>query len=344
MHEGSGGGVSNYERELANNLKDITDINLITKFTKPPKIPVIDPHLRRPLVVRKMINQMDSADLVHLPSQQYAPALIKSDFDRPVVVTVHDLIPYVTNLTPFYRKLSSHLSVEGLKIADQIICISKHTKNDILKHTKISEKQISVVYPSAELEFDEISDSQYINEKYDISGEYILYVGSKAKRKNIFTLIRSLKYTPDINLVLVGRAPFPFKSKKIEAYSRIHGVSERVIQTGYVEKEELGRFYKDTLAFVFPSLYEGFGRPPLEAMSMGTPVIASSATAIPEVVNDACLLCDPTQATEWADAVQQIRDDENLAKELISAGHKRADEFDFEKTAIKTKNIYDKII
>jgi len=344
MHDGAGGGIGNYERELADNLKDVPGISLETKVIGPVEIPLVDPHIRRPFVIQRMMEQFDDADIIHLPSQGYAPALIRNDVPQPVVVTAHDLIPYVTNLTPLYRKLSSYASVKGLENADQIVSISGYTRKDIIENTNVQEENISVIYPSAELEFTDLVDSGYISQKYDISGDYILYVGSKAKRKNIYTLIKCMKYCQDLNLVLVGRDPFPFKSKKIRWLARVHGVEDQVIQTGYVEKEELGRFYKDALAFVFPSLYEGFGRPPLEAMSVGTPVIASTYTAVPEVVGDACLLCDPTQPRQWAGAVKKVRSDTTIEEELISAGYERANEFDFEQTAREMKRVYEKLL
>ncbi len=344
MNDGSGGGVSNYEEELAESLDRLPDIDLITETVGPVQIPLVDPHIRRPFIVRNLINKLSEADIIHLPSQDYAPALIRNDIPQPVVVTVHDIIPYVTNLTPFYRKLSSHVSVKGLESADKVLSISEHTKKDVVKQTPLSTDDISVVYPSAELEFTDVCDWENIRMKYGISEDYILYVGSKAKRKNIYTLIKSMKSISDVDLVLVGRDPFPFKSEKINFLSKIHGVEDRVIQTGFVDQSELGSLYRNALAFVFPSLYEGFGRPPLEAMSIGTPVVASSHTAVPEVVGDAGLLCDPNNPKEWAQAVGKIKNNESLRDDLIESGFKRSNEFNFKKTVESIQEIYRELL
>lgn len=343
----TGGGIANYEHELATSIQATpgTEITRLTVPDPPIDLPIVGLYAFEPLQIRRMLNDIsDDVDLFHLPSQFMAPSLVRTDVPVPVVVTVHDLIPAMTTYGNPLISQYTRLAIRGLEETDLLVSISEHTKRDILKCTGLDKGMIRTVYPSIDPDRYEQTAPESALDRVGVDRPYVLYVGSQEPRKNLRTLFKALTHlSEELSLVLAGSPGSPIQNHRNNRYIKQFAVDDRVIQTGYVQRDVLSRLYRSALGFVFPSKYEGFGRPPLEAMSIGTPVVCSNATSLPEVVDDAALLCDPDDWCEWVEAIDSLFD-ERRRRELSQAGRERVAEFSWERTARETIDVYDAVL
>ena len=292
------------------------------------------------------LRQIENIDLVHNPS--HASVFIR--FKQKYICTVHDLTPL---LFPEHHVLGRPLIfrmmfLTTLKNADGIIADSESTRKDILKYINIPQGKITVIYPGVDYErYKPLSkkEVQVINEKYAFEFPYILYIGTLEPRKNIPFLIEAFhaikKTGIKHKLVIVGRKGWKYK-EIFEIVERL-GLQKDIIFTGYVPAEDLPKFYNAADLFVYPSLYEGFGLPPLEAMACGTPVITSNTSSLPEVVGDAGIMVGPYDVSKLADAMLKVLKDEGLRQDMIGRGLERAKLFSWEKTARETLRVYEKV-
>jgi glycosyltransferase involved in cell wall biosynthesis len=188
---------------------------------------------------------------------------------------------------------------------------------------------------------------QPVLERYQLSQPYILYVGSIEPRKNLLRLLQAYarlrKDLPGWKLVLVG-ARNAWKSTPISEEMRKLNLAPWVQLTGYIPEEDLPALYNGAGLFAFPSLYEGFGLPVLEAMACGTPVITSNVSSLPEVAGDAALLVDPYNVEEIAAAMVNVLSDQELSEDLHRRGLERSKEFSWERTAQQTLEVYKKVL
>lgn len=235
------------------------------------------------------------------------------------------------------------------RCADIIITISDFSKNEILKYLDIEEKKIHVVPCGVDLETfncDITSGSvTAVREKYSIPSSYYLYLGTLEPRKNIPAIVEAYKIlrnqlmeeTP--YLVIAGKKGWDYET--IFSLVKQYQLEEQVIFTGYITEEDKKSLLKGALSFVFPSLYEGFGLPPLEAMACGTPVIVSDRASLPEVVGNAGLLIDPEDHEGLATAMEKVFSDMDYRKELSQKGIEQAQKFSWKETARKLWNVYE---
>jgi len=230
---------------------------------------------------------------------------------------------------------------------DKIITISECTKKDIVKFYKIPEDKIKVILLAPDPIYQPLSHDIIapILSKYGVCAPYILYVGSLEPRKNIQTLIQGFanikKRGLNHKLIIVGNKKWEYsKLIRIVAESGLHN---DVIFTGYLPDEDLPALYNGADLFVYPSLYEGFGLPPLEAMACGTPVITSNTSSLPEVVGNAGIKVDPQDVDQLSDAIYHVLTDENLRLSLIEKGLERSKQFSWERTATETWKVYDEV-
>lgn len=261
------------------------------------------------------------------------------------IVTMHDFAtldhPEWTSwqFSSFYRFLLPKLT----RRCDGIIAISEYTKSRILSHVDIEPDKIVVIKNGVDSKFflsnAPMEDSALVLKKYNItSRRYILSVSSIEPRKNISALLQAWSriasvVDDDIHLVLVGR-PNP----KIFADAGLGHVPPRVIFTGYVDDEDLPVLYKSAYFFVYMSLYEGFGLPPLEAMAAGVAVITSNTTSIPEVVSDKAITVNPKSISDIAESMLLLIDNDSLRLQLALAGPAHAKGYSWEHTAMQTFN------
>jgi glycosyltransferase involved in cell wall biosynthesis len=269
------------------------------------------------------------------------------------IVTVHDMTykAYPETL-PFMIKLLLNWKLgSSCKRADKIVTVSEFSKAEIIKYFHIEPDKI-VVVPSAvdNKWYFPVSDTESIircKNKYAIPGEYYLYVGTIEPRKNIEGLIdayyRLKQKRPEVpKLVIAGKKGWLYDAvfKKVEA---LH-IKNDVLFLGYIANEDISPVICGALAFVYPSLYEGFGLPPLEAMACGVPVLTSNRASLPEVVGDAAITVDPLHIDEMAAAMERLFTDKKLREELSRKGLEQAKKFSWETAASKTIKLYEELL
>jgi glycosyltransferase involved in cell wall biosynthesis len=267
-----------------------------------------------------------------------------------VVVSIHDLsfehLPHT-----FHRRSRTQLRLtvrHSARRAAKILTLSEHTRRDVIETYGIDPSRIAAIPLAAPRHFYPVQDDrelQRVRHNYGIAGPYILSVGSIQPRKNLARLVNAYaslrgKFAPsDVpKLVLVGKCAWLY-DETLRALEQM-GVTESVILTGYVPEADLPALYSGAVCFVYPSYFEGFGLPPLEAMKCGAPVIVGNQTSLPEVVGDAALTVDPFDVSSIAAAIERLINDLNLRRELSVKGQKRAEMFDWRETARRTLEIY----
>lgn len=285
-------------------------------------------------------------DLYHLPQNGLGMPL---DSNSKIVVTIHDLIPYAMPETVGKGYLDKFLK-EMPKIISScsgIITVSEYSKNDILRFFPNFPSEKIYVTPLAANEsfkpMEKESCKNVIKNLFKIDSPFILYLGGFSSRKNVKSLILAFKkiikdLPNDYKLVLGGTLQDEgFNLQKIVIDNNLEN---NVIFTGYLKDSLLPIFYNAADVFVYPSYYEGFGLPPLEAMCCKTPVITSNLTSIPEVTNNAALLINPSNEDELSDALIKILKDDYLRKELSEKGYLKSLEFSWKKTCKLTYDAY----
>ncbi|RLC50643.1 MAG: hypothetical protein DRH79_07315 [Candidatus Cloacimonadota bacterium] len=263
------------------------------------------------------------------------------------VTVIHDMTffshPYVH--TFFKRIYFPFMIKQAVKKSEKIIAVSNNTRKEIIKYTHIAKEKIAVTLLAAnKFSVAEIADEKkFLKEKYGIDSDYLLFVGMIEPRKNIRLIIDSFNKIEDDNLklVIVGQKGWMTE----ELFERIGAddLERRVIFTGFVPDEELSVFYKNARVFLYPSLYEGFGIPVLEAMSEGCPVITSNISSLPEVAGDAAILINPENSDELSDAINKISNNSKYREELIEKGFDNVKKFSWEKTAEQTLSIFEEV-
>jgi glycosyltransferase involved in cell wall biosynthesis len=262
-------------------------------------------------------------------------------FHRKNIVILHDLI-FMKNKKWFSKKFSyiyRFFAPILLKKALKIITVSDFSKQDIIKTFNINPNKIEVVYNAVSREFQEYADEDFEN-KY---GDYILAVASfLSPRKNLCSIIKAFNslQVQDLKLVVVGAELKHFSDQNMLNEVKL---SENIILAGHVEDKTLVNFYRKAKLMVFPSLYEGFGIPPIEAMSCGCPVIASNITSLPEVCADAAFYVDPYNIDDIADGMDKVLNNNDSRNELIQKGYQRQAEFSWENSAHKLIEIIENI-
>jgi glycosyltransferase involved in cell wall biosynthesis len=264
------------------------------------------------------------------------------------VLTVHDL---VWRLYPETMERVNHFAVKlfaerGIRQAHKIISVSESTRQGLMEILGTPGGKIEVVHHGVSTGFTprgREGSARFIAEKYAASPDYICTVGSVEPRKNLITLIEAVKMLHERGhlrhqMLIAGGSGW--KNSQIYASVQAFGLTEREVKfLGRVPDEDLALLYSGAALFVFPSLYEGFGLPLIEAMSCGAPVIASNTSSIPEVVQDAGILVSPRRAEEFADAIARVTSDGALGSRLADKGLKRAREFTWETAASKVLRI-----
>lgn len=291
----------------------------------------------------------NNIDMHHIPQNGIG---LNELYTSPLVVTIHDLIPYILPetvgrgyLQRFLRDMP--LIVNNSKI---ILTVSEYSKKDIMKFFPfVNEEKIFVTPLAANKSYKPLNKSnciEYIKNKYSIDSPFILYIGGFSTRKNVKELIiafnkikKSLK--KDYKLVLCGS--IKDEGVKLQNLCKELLIDDKIIFTGFIPDDELPLFYNAAEIFVYPSLYEGFGLPPLEAMSCATPVITSNLTSIPEVTKDCAILINPFNKDELASSVLNLLNSESLLQEYSQKGYKNSLNFTWKNTAIATLKAYEHV-
>ncbi|QEG23606.1 glycosyltransferase family 4 protein [Mariniblastus fucicola] len=276
-----------------------------------------------------------SPDLIHATYYDTLGGFDKISSGPPFVVTVHDMthekFPHLLDRNGKHAELKRR----AIKQADAIICVSHNTRNDLLEMYPECESRTRVVYHATELGDSLPTDAMPFSDR-----PYILYVGSRSRYKNFDGLLRAFQIViardQELQLRTVGNE---FTKKERQRIAEL-GLTDHVANEGIVDDSQLAQLYRNSLCFVYPSLYEGFGLPLLEAMSCETPVLASNNSCIPEVVRDAALLFDPNSKTDLADALTFLLQNPCVREQLVIEGRMRCSEFSWEKSARQTMQTY----
>ena len=298
----------------------------------------------------KTLNKLKG--IVHLPNQHFGR--YGNFLKIPYIITVYDIIryldlegsqPYIHH--PNHRdKFYLSLDYKGIKKAARIIASSQSTKRDLTHYLGIPDERISVVYLG-------VDHTTFRPPPQASEGEhpYILFVGSEHPRKNLPTLLRAFKRLKEqsrfknLKLVKVGKAGGPeadFRGKTMEVINSLK-LHKEVIFTEPISEEDLRTCYCGAECFVLPSLYEGFGLPPLEAMACGCPVITSDSSSLPEVVGEGAIKISPHDVEGLARALEEILTNSQLRKGLIKKGIEQAANFSWEETTNKTLEVYKEV-
>ncbi len=289
--------------------------------------------------------RQSAADVLHVT--YVAPFFIRC----PLVVSVHDISfkRFPEFFSPRDRLLFATLLPMSLRRANAVLTISKHAKAEILESWPFLKGRVHVIPLAAASIFrpviiDKLAES--ILEKHGITSQFILAVGNLQPRKNIGRLIQAFSHVhqsfKNYKLVIVGKDHW--QSSTLYTLVENLGLVHSVIFTGYVPADELAFLYNAAQLFVYPSLYEGFGLPILEAMACGTPVISSNTSSMPEVTGSAALMVDPTNIEEITQAIFQVLSDSDLRQRLSELGLLQAQCFSWQRTARETLVIYKSVV
>lgn len=352
-------GVSHYIEQVLLHLAQIDRANHYTVYTtrgldqaalglpanfvvKPSRLPTINPRVRipweqgiAPLLLR------GTTDLYH-GCLNVAPLLSPV----PTVITIHDLafIRFPQTFRAYnriYLDLATRLSARR---ASRILAVSEHTKREVVGLLGIPPERVIVTPNAARSHFRPSAPAaiEQLRARHGLPERFVLYVGTLEPRKNLTTLLEAFalvsRSVPDVPLLIGGGKGWMYEP----IFARLEQLNlrDRVKFAGYLPEEELPLWYAAATVFVFPSIYEGFGMPPLEAMACGTPVITSNTSSLPEVVGDAGLMVAPTDTIGLAEAIRRVLVDADLRTELRQRGLARARRFSWADTAAKTLVAY----
>jgi glycosyltransferase involved in cell wall biosynthesis len=285
----------------------------------------------------------ENLDVLHGPAN-FTPLLSFGNYKK--VITVHDIIAIL--FPEFYSKrfsrAHSRIFPKQLSFVDRIIVDSQSTRNDLIEHLRVPSEKIITIPLSVDEQFRPLKHRDDIK-KHQINSNYILFVGCVRPHKNITTLIQAfykLKKRGIKHILVIAGEKYPHYNEVDITIEKL-GLRKEVILTGHFPERNLPILYNAADLFVFPSLYEGFGLPPLEAMACGCPVITSNTSSLPEVVGDAGIMINPNNVDALADAMYRVLTNKGLRQDMIKKGLKRAKMFSWEKTAKETLRVYEEV-
>lgn len=356
-------GIGTYIRNLIAHLAKIDEFNSyfllhgaeVNSIALPTNknfsiVPLRERH-RGELVRSELVRflKRNAIDVCHIPHAE-VPARLPCSY----VVTVHDCVNIIypsDTQSSWLRALRFHYKRRRLTQANQIIAVSEATKHDIERLYGIPESKITVIHNALDERLRTLTsslNSKSVLERYQIHDPYLLYAGNIRSHKNLTRLIEAfavakadLKDHPQfsrLKLLIIGDEVA--KHQALRRTVVISRVQSEVRFLGFVSYEILKLFYQNAAAFIFPSLYEGFGLPPLEAMACGTPVLTSDRSSLPEVVGEAAIQVNPENVFEIARGIKQILGDDDLRRQLIRRGYEQITKFSWLTAAQETFRLY----
>lgn len=355
-----GKGLGRYTQKLIENLEKIDNINQYFIYLRKENFDEYQPKNKNFIKVLADFRWYTFSEQIHMPRllNKYNLDLVHfPHFNVPLfyrkkfVITIHDLIlvhfPTIRGTTLpalfYFLKFLAYKIVirSAIKRAGKIIAVSNFTKDDIIKTYQVPAGNIVVTYEACDEPVSSPADVEKILGKYDIIKPYILYVGNAYPHKNLERLILAFaevgEKLKDLSLVLVGKEDYFYRRIKNLANSK---KIERIIFTDFVPDDELDAIYRNAASYVFPSLYEGFGLPPLEAMARGIPVLSSDHACMRETLEDSACYFNAKEPKEMLAALEKLINDEELRREFIRKGYAQAKKYSWEKMAQQSLEIY----
>lgn len=286
----------------------------------------------------------DRVDLIHVTYA--APPL----FSGPTVVTVHDVSYriYPEFFSPRVRATLEALVGRSVRRAARVIAISENTRRDLVRLYGLPPDRVVVTHLAAARRFEPQAADRLaqVRSRLGLPDQYVLAVGNLQPRKNLGRLVDAFAGLaaehPDLCLVLVGKSAW--RGSDVASRVSERGIAGRVVMTGYVEPDDLPAVYAGSQVFCYPSLYEGFGLPAVEAMACGAPTLTSDTSCMPEVVGDAAVTVDPTSVDAIAGGLRRLLDDPDLRARLAARGMARARTFSWDRTAGQTVDVYRAVV
>ena len=289
----------------------------------------------------------EKPDVFHAPHYVLPPATRCRS-----VVTIHDCIhlmfpQYLRNRAAYLYARASMWSAAHQ--AHRILTVSQASKRDIIHFFSVPPEKVVVVYNAIEERFSETPSEEAIErvrERYQLNHPFVLYVGNIKPHKNLVRLIEAFaelrrRGFDELKLLIIGDEISKLPALRRAVHS--HKLHKHVRFLGYLEDETLASLYRLASVFVFPSLYEGFGLPPLEAMASGTPVVTSNVSSMPEVTGDAAVLVDPYSVDSIVDGIARVLKDPALSADLRRKGIARAREFSWDRSVQRTRQLYQEV-
>jgi len=321
-------GVENYTKAILEHLTQVMEVITLVSNTKNKFIAHLYLHCIVPFRQEKLL---------------FCPANIAPLYifkKKKLVITIHDMafMTYPQSFSPLFRYYYRFVMPSVIKRADAIITISNSSKREILNYFPKVEEKLEVIPLGVESVF---SVDVNIEKK-----RQILYVGSLNERKNFRAVLEAFSLLEiDCQLIMVGSMSknFTLDSKSSQVLNAAKK-NNRIIFKEHIERTELIALYNTATLLIFPSFYEGFGLPPLEAMACGTPVITSNISSMPEVCGDAALYVDPYSIKDIALKIELLFYDELLQQEMIAKGHLHVKQFSWEKAALKHKKLFEQVL
>jgi glycosyltransferase involved in cell wall biosynthesis len=352
-------GVSHYVEALLEHLGKIDTTNRYTVYTtrgvdaaalglpanftvRPSRFPTINPRVRIPWeqLLAPPLLAAHGADVYH-GVLNVMPLLA----GVPSVVTIHDLSAMLFPQT--FRRINrmyTRWAIEvSAKRAAHLFTVSEYAKQEMVTHLKVPAERITVTYDACDARFRPSAPAELaaFRQRNGLPERYLFYLGTLEPRKNIPRLLDAyaqIAHEVDAPLLIGGGRGWLYEP--ILAQAERLNLGDKLRFVGYIPQEEQHLWYGAAMAFVFPSLYEGFGMPPLEAMACGTPVIVSNASCLPEVTGDAGYQVDPHDVEGWALAMRHVLSDAALREDLAARGPVQAARFSWEETARRTLAVY----
>lgn len=279
-------------------------------------------------------------DIIHIPDT--SPLLYKF---RPTVSTIHDISEYIypekySKIQSVFRKVIVKFQ---MKISDEIFTVSKFSKDNMIEIFNLYDEKIKVIPNGIDFsKFKSTLTNTYISKCGLLEDQYFLYVGEIEKTKNVGNALVAfsefIKEHKNYKFVICGKNGND--TNNIKSIIEDKNLNDNVIMTGYVSNHELIELYTNSFAFVFPSLFEGFGLPILEAMAVGTPVLCSNTSSLPEVSGDCAILFDPLNSSEIFNSMNKLYNNKDIRKEIIKKGMKNCEKYSWRDCALATLNEY----
>lgn len=345
----SPGGVGRYTQQLLSALDDLVEDSIITAVGATGETGIPDgiqtegrvpthsgfrAHVWEQISLKHQVDNGEF-DLLHTPAGN--PPVLST---TRLVTTIHDISPIINpswfsdRYVAFYRILTPVV----LRVSDRIITVSEFSKKEIVDKYDVDRRRIVPIHNGVKPRTEEDgTPCPRVS-----AGEFILFVGSMNPRKNLRGLIEAYSQyrkqaSSPLPLVLAGPSNDVFAETDL---GNVNGI----INLGYVSENKLTWLYSNAALFVFPSLYEGFGLPIIETMSVGTPVLTSDCGAMAEVAGDAAYLVDPTNVSAISDGITRLLDDKEYRRELGELGKRRSEQFDWSETARQTLDVYHQVV